>query len=413
MLFIRLHSFEPGDLEAAYASWVTLKDGKARGPSQRGAVKDIPDPGTDRVVVCVPATDMLIAPVSLPAGNRQRMLKAVPYALEEQIVDDVEELHFALSSADVDGRFRVAALDRIRISDWLEVLSSAGISPYAMVPDLHCLPYEAGTWGVLIDGSTAMVRTTTFDGYALEVRNLPIMLEGALREAGEEKPKTIRMYLAGESHALKSIMGSSDEGVEFSFSDYGGDATRFLAKNYDPQTSLNLLQGEYSREEQWGKYLRPWYPVAALFLIWLVVQTGVDIYRYQGFSSQVEQLEKQISVVYKQAFPDSRNVRVGTERARMDSELKSLRARSGKGQVGLPEMLTKAGPVLSRTRDLEIQSIRFRDGRLELKVEAKDLASLDKVKEGLAAQSGWKVESQSTSRGNRVESQIRVQASGA
>ncbi len=414
MLFVRLHSFEPGDLEAARASWVTVDDGKAIGHSQRGPVVDIPHPpGNERVVVCVPATDILIAPVDLPGGNRQRMLKAVPYALEEQIIDDVEELHFALSNREKDNSYRVAAVDRIRISDWLEVLRAAGISPHALVPDINCLPYDASTWSVLIDGSSALIRTGKYDGSALEVRNLPVMLSGTLRGKESNNPDIIRMYLSGESHALKDMMKGSEEATEFDFSDYGGDATRFLAEHYDAQASLNLLQGEYSREEQWGKHLRPWYPAAALFLIWLVLQTGVDIYRYQGYSAQVTQLEQQIAQVYKQAFPASRNVRPGTERARMDSELKSLRKQRGQGQAGLQDMLSKAGPILSRTRDLAIQSIRFRDGRLELKVQAKNLASLDKLKQQLAAQSGWKVESQSSSRGNQVESQIRIQGTGA
>ena len=52
----------------------------------------------------------LLADRSQTAG-RQKLLRAVPYAMEEQLSDDIENLHFALGPDLYDGIYPVAVTD--------------------------------------------------------------------------------------------------------------------------------------------------------------------------------------------------------------------------------------------------------------------------------------------------------------
>ena len=49
-----------------------------------------------RVVVLVPGSEVLLAEIRVPGTNRQKVLRAIPYALEEQVAEDVEALHLSL-----------------------------------------------------------------------------------------------------------------------------------------------------------------------------------------------------------------------------------------------------------------------------------------------------------------------------
>ena len=55
------------------------------------------------VIVVVPARDVLLISAQLPKMNRSRLLQALPFALEEQLIDDVEDLHFAAGVEQANG----------------------------------------------------------------------------------------------------------------------------------------------------------------------------------------------------------------------------------------------------------------------------------------------------------------------
>ena len=77
--------------------WLQLDDeGRPQGSVHAGALTDAASeaPG-QRIVVLVSGADCLLTRVSIPGGSRQKLLRAVPYALEEQLSEEVENLHFA------------------------------------------------------------------------------------------------------------------------------------------------------------------------------------------------------------------------------------------------------------------------------------------------------------------------------
>ncbi|HVH36514.1 MAG TPA: type II secretion system protein GspL, partial [Tahibacter sp.] len=55
-----------------------------------------------RIVVLVPGAEVLLLETPAVSKNRSQLAKAVPYALEDQLAQPVEELHFALA-AKADG----------------------------------------------------------------------------------------------------------------------------------------------------------------------------------------------------------------------------------------------------------------------------------------------------------------------
>src|ERR1700692_3900411 len=52
-----------------------------------------------KVVVIAPATQILRAEPDLPPGSGVKLARAVPFALEEQLTEDVDQLVFALGKS--------------------------------------------------------------------------------------------------------------------------------------------------------------------------------------------------------------------------------------------------------------------------------------------------------------------------
>ena len=81
----------------AMADWLVVDDqGALLEPGGREALSQLPARAANRrVLMLVPALDVLIAPVDLPVRGKQKIQQALPFAMEEQLADNVEDLHFA------------------------------------------------------------------------------------------------------------------------------------------------------------------------------------------------------------------------------------------------------------------------------------------------------------------------------
>ena len=110
-------------------SWLHLDStGVARGVTHSGMLADAAAEAEGlRVLVLMPGTDCLLTSVRIPGRNRKKILQAVPYALEEQLSDDVEKLHFAVGAELGDGSRQVAVTDKQRMQTLMAELEEAGL----------------------------------------------------------------------------------------------------------------------------------------------------------------------------------------------------------------------------------------------------------------------------------------------
>ena len=420
-LFIRLEITSPGESSQAAeqtdstwpgpyrASWIVVENGRPLGSLMRGDLSSAAALASNaQVVVAIPSQDVLMLDVRLPGRNKQKLRHAVPYAVEDQLIDDVEQLHFALSPPQAEQIYSVATIDIKHMEAWTRILGAAGIHAHVMIPDVLALPVQEQSWVMLSDGDKVLVRTGQYRGFVTEHGNIEVLLDAALREA-KQKPRLIELSVPAENE-LSWPEAVAD--VTVVKKELSQEITSMLACGYAAAHGINLLQGEFSRRENISKHLRPWYSTAALFMVWLMWQGGLNVYQYYQLEVQNEALQGEIEQIYKRTFPKAK--RVVNAPLQMRQKLKKLRKGAGQNQTSLQEMLTTAAPILQTAEGLLIKNLRYQDGRMNLELELKDLQTLDKLKEQLAQQAGWKVEIQSAStRKDKVESRMQIMSTGS
>src|SRR5688572_10832210 len=188
------------DPASDHAQWVVIDAaGNPHAAVRQGPLSEIHDFARQRRIVCmVPAVDIYLGQALLPAqGNRNKYRQAIPYALEEELAEDPEQLHFALGkeqpveihsdekSVDVMAAGKqvnipVAVINKERMRNWLQKLAAAGLQPHALVPEVLSLPWDNNGWSVLLDGELALVRTEPLQGFACDSANLELLLNSAL-----------------------------------------------------------------------------------------------------------------------------------------------------------------------------------------------------------------------------------------
>src|SRR5271169_4624706 len=133
LLLLRLPP--PGQDET---EWLTLDESGAPTPTrQRGPLSLAAAVGrTGKVVVVAPSSQILLAEPELPPGSGAKIARAVPFALEEQLTEDVDQLSFAVGRRRPGGGTPVAVVSRAVLQGWLSALTGAGLDASAIYPDI-------------------------------------------------------------------------------------------------------------------------------------------------------------------------------------------------------------------------------------------------------------------------------------
>lgn len=383
------------------ASWALCDaDGRLQGGVYQGDWSQCAAAAAGRqVVLLVPAADVLLAHASVPTRNRGRLLQAIPYALEEQLAEDVATLHFAIGPERPDGTLAVAVVARERMDAWLEPLQGEGLRPDLVVPENLALPLEDRGWSVLVEEGDALVRFGPVEGGYAEATHLPLLLDAALKEAGDTPPQRLQLTVVGSAQGLETLIG-----VETVRHD-AASALQVFAAGLSESPELELLQGAYSRREQLGRWWRPWRAAAILAAVWVVLQGGLggfDIWRLKG---EIARQDQQIAQVFQSAMPGSR--RTAKPLDQMDQKLRELRGGGSKG--GPLELLAGVSEVLQGDTSARLNAASFRGGRLDLDLELKDIQALDRIKQRTTQRLKAEAEIVSAStQGDKVTGRLRV-----
>ena len=342
-----------------------------------------------RVVMFAPGADVRLASVQVPARAPQRILQAAPYALEEQLAEDVATLHFAIGPPGAaDGAHPVAVVARARMEAWLAPLRERNARAEALVPETLSLPVpDAGRWSGLAEPGRVTVRTGAWSGFACAPEDLGMYLQ----IADPDSKATLRLFVTRD---VEFDFSSAGRPVEL-LPGYQG-ALEVLARHWQPQTSINLLQGAYSEKQDWQRMAQPWRIAGALAVLWLAV-AGV----HQGAAAwrADRELDAQVASNFarcQQVLPRD-CVSEDLMPAVVEQQTR-LRGAGGASRGPLLQMLGTLNAALTATPGLTLESLQFREGALYLSLTGTDLQKLEALR-------AWY--------GARRDAQLHVEAANA
>ena len=383
------------------AGWLRHTPGESPAQPRHGSMDEALAQAKGKpVVLILPGEDVLLTHVSLPIRQTARLRKAIPYALEEDLAADVEELHFALGQRNHDAS-DVVIIARQRLDHWLEPFKKQQMMPRAVVPDILTLPWQAGEWTLLQDENRALVRTDNCAGFSCDADSLGALLSARLD--GDNQPDVIQRYPCGAVRPLQ--LPADTPAVKTQACD--GSSLRIFAQGWHPRHSLNLLQAGYNAQTDVAKILKPWRWAAILFGLWLAAGLTQKFIERQQLQNQLAGLQTRAEQIFRQTFPDVK--RIVNPRVQLEQRLKALKG-GGKDSAGdFLAMLTSSGKVIGGQAELTLDNITYRNGQLNFKVGAKSLSQLDNLKQKLEKETGLMTELRFADSGkDRATGQIRL-----
>ena len=357
-----------------------------------------------RTTLVVPGDDVLLAEATVPGGSLNRALQAVPFALEDQVADDIDSLHFALGARGKDDKYPVAVIGRETMNTVSEQCVEAGLRPSEIVPETLALPKFEGSdvgetaWTALLDNQQAVVRLNGYKGFSTDISMASIMLNGARQDLPQDTNASMVLFRTDPNATLSA---PPDVDVETRACD---SRLGLYASGLASSPHINLLQGAFSPKAQFDKAWKPWrwtLALAACLGIALFAGKWIDNWH---LSREVAAIDAQIAQAFQQAMPGSRMQR---PRAQIKARLKQL---SGGSTDGFTDRLGQLAASLATQSQTRVNSISFRNGRFDLDLTTDALPTLDKLKSELQSRGSLSMTVQSANREkDGLRSRIRVE----
>ena len=394
-LFLPLNNSDL-QLESAVLSWV-YEDDHNQLQMTKGSLSDAVISAADHfITIVMPGEDVLFLQAEVPGKNIQRVQQAVPYVLEDSVIDDVDDLYFAISKPNTapDNQYDISVINSDYFESVIKQLETVGIYADVMTAD-----YFLNENNILLFDGERIVFNSDKLKFSSDINGLKNISKDVLDGAK-------LVDCSGEKQGEGSF--------ENKLKDFNLDVLNcndaslvYLIKNCSNHPSVNLLQGTYKKKKDWSSTSKKWLPAAALFLVWLIVQGGVFVFDYIDLNDKNKRLNLEITNIYKQSFPQSR--RIIDAKAQMKQKLDQLRKSKGKSGRSFTNMLSASARVFSTSKGLIIKSLRYYDGRINLEVQIASLQALDKLKEQLQKENGYQVEVQNASSGKEtVTAQLQI-----
>ncbi len=345
--------------------------------------------------------------LTLPGVQGRHLAKALPFALEESLIEDIS--HYHLVTAGKIGKFnhrvycnQVDVFNRLMEACELHHIQLRQLIPETSLTSKNCLVRYEDFWFINIPGiAEAKVHESA----------LPAFLEGLCGDLEDNQIEHISLIDSSldSANLLKTQIESNFAGVfgqvtvqHGSFS--GQRKTALEGKCSDLLTAeFKLVETKKDTPAAW------WKPIAALAACWCIFTfTQISLENKQLITQQ-EQVRTETIALYKRLFPG--------ERIRFLERQIRTKVKGDGSQVsaGIMVMLQQASKAMQQDnlkQSIQWQSFRFNDRQNQLIIDltAKTLSQLQGYKSALEQQ-GLNVEiAQATNDDKGVKGRLKIGA---
>lgn len=400
------------------ASWVAVDEtGALLGPPGRGTLDEALPAATGRqVIALLPALDILRTSAEVPVRTGGRLLQALPFALEEQLADDVDELHFAAGSRDPQGRVPVAVVRREAMAGWTRRLGTAGLAPARAYCESDAIGVMPNTATLVVQADSAIIAAADGTATPVDAGSLDSFLELwlAQQRAMADAPP-LHLVVCGTPEVLAPLAPAWErhraqlESLDVRAMPEG--ALPRLAAQIVTSPGINLLQGDFATRGGFASHWPAWRSSAALLATLLLLAPGMQLLDLRRLGREEAALDATIDQAFHHVFPDAGAV--ADARTELSARLQQLGQQGGGGSREFLDVLRVVAQAVSADGRTRVEGLNYRPGTLELRLRAPSVEALDRIQQSVTQAGGVRARIQSAnSAGDQVVGRLQITRAG-
>jgi general secretion pathway protein L len=325
-----------------------------------------------RVVVLVPATEVLAARADVPKASQAKLRQLLPYSLEDSLAADIESLHFAAGARTESGALLVSVIAHERLASWLGMLDSVGLRPSAIYSEADGIPDTPATLNLLVEGRRVYGRLPGSAPFVLDGISLAEALDLLLGQAadGASAFEHVLVWLESGSERLPELAEIHSRVASFDVKALDGGALPRLASTLVFRPGANLLQGQYAPKSDYLGMLRPWRFAAAVSLVWVGVTLSTQVAEYFTLRNDDAALTSEMTAICAQAFGSA-------SIAQCTAQLRARLTALGEQSAASAGFLSTLALLAESEIDGRIEAMSYRNRVMDLQLTVPSVMQLD------------------------------------
>lgn len=332
------------------------------------AWSDIEVKANQSLMLSLSANLVLNSQVKIPSKNEEVIKQSIPFAVEEDLADDIDLNHFAYVPLK-DGEFIVSTIKKSIMDSIVEYLKSHDLKPKGLFSEIFSCPLKDSEMIVCHLKTSSIVR----DGYSGTTLN----------------NNSLKTYLKLSKHKNISIysetnLSSQSQNINVI---HVNNLSLVQAKALIENTKANLFQGAYDLANKDSVKVNPWRKVALLLTVLIISWVSIHGYLLINLNNEINDLRDQQKQLLLKMVPNASSTELNDPYAAVLSKSKSLDGTLNNSSNNFLSSLLYLGLTLQSIDDVIVQSIRLRENKFEISVFSQNVANINQFQSSLEANS--------------------------
>lgn len=307
-----------------------------------------------QIIALLASHDVVLTEVDIPPGAARQFDSMLPYLVEDEVAQDVDNLHFTVLDKQAESA-QVCAVERAWIQTILQRFASQGLVIKRMLPDVLAMPVDVEASSAALLGDQWLIRHSQTQGAAVDASWLDLYLSAYLQSHEGWK---LDCYSSLPESNVTDIWVSKPE-----------EMTMALLAKGTTESKVNLLSGAFKPKSSWGKYVKVWQKAAIAAGVLLVVLVGQQLLMVHKYEAQAQAYREESERIFRQIFPDKRRIpTVSYLKRQMTDEERRLSG--GSSDVAMLSWIAALPATLGQVNDLQITSFKYDGQRGEVRIQA-------------------------------------------
>lgn len=312
--------------------------------------------------------------------DKRHLEKLLPFELEEQLIDNIEDLHFAPGEM-LDDNVPVIYGRHESVSTPIADLVDVGCNVSDVLPDYLLLQRPEVGATLLLDDGVVYVRLSKTEGFSVDEELAELVINKITHEydesatiqlvaADNDEVKKLQHWLPQAWNMENGPRLQAIRGEYWDWIDTGIEAAEF-----------NMRRGKYAKRlpvDRWmGIWKMPALFIAGAFVLSLVVNIGA----YMSAKSEDKELRTQINKVYIDAVPNGRS----RDPERALKSLANSSTTSNDGPTNFLFLLSRVADQVAKRPKIKMKQFSYngKARHLQLTLEVDNIGELTTLRQDL------------------------------
>jgi len=368
-------------LEAPF-EWVRVNGKQVDAFGEVSGLDEYPITKDDDVIGVVPGEWVTSHRVTLPAKTRKQFNAALPYALEEALSEDVEDIHFICPSWKAGQECSVLSVSKSKMLLWQKLAVDNRLPVTRLLPDYALIPFhDVAECSIANNGRELLASDQGGYGVSIDQDFLDAWII--------DVPMASTIAVNDEALVEELIKEYPDR--DFRLWNFGYKMAHWL--EYPPNVNYDLWADKYRPAVSRGRNSALLVPLA-IFGLAIFGKFAFDTYRYLALHAEISAIGREAQELLKETFPEVDLVPLGQERQAMQRVLENLG--SAGPDATLQTMLAETASVLQQN-NVTISDLVFRDSQLVITCLVSDFSQVDLLTRQLNGRTGLRAALQGSS----------------